>query len=450
METKYIFLIGGVFLVLLLLLGLILALRGRGDGGGGTTEPATLTVWRLFDKEEVFEDMFADFISDHPNVTIVYERKNPADYEAVFTNAIAGDRGPDILSLPNDWMVKHKDKLVPAPDNVITASEVKDLYVNVVSQDAVFDDQVFGLPLYVDSLALYYNLELFTQALTRVREANPNADITTELNLLTRPPTTWDDLAAVVRLVTQRNGAAVTTTGLAMGTADTTQASAAILQALMLQNGAAMANADRSAASFHLPSQSQTGSPFYPGTEALDFYTAFAKPDRTVYNWNNQLGSSLEVFMNRKAAMMINFQFVQQDLAQRSPTLQYGVAPLPQIKGATEPVNVASYLLETVTKNSPHPELAWELVRFMTRPERVVRYRSATRRPSAIRSQVQGNSDAFPQGAWIAQSIYKPDAVKYDEYFREMIRAVVDLRQPPQTAIDVAANKVTQLLLGQP
>lgn len=452
MENKYFYIIGGAVLGLGLLGLIIYAVVSGGrdeEKKQPTNEPITLTIWRLYENEDVFKPIFDDFRYDHPNITIVYEKKSVAEYEETITNAIAGGKGPDILSVPNDWLVKHKDKLVAAPDDLMTETQYKERFVDIASKDAVIDGKIYGMPLYADALALYYRREVMSEALTRIRQAAPDTDHTAEARLLTRPPATWDDLVAVVKLVTQRKGNDIATTGLAMGTADTTQNSAAILQALMLQNGAKMTNVDKSAASFQLPDKSQTGEPYYPGTEALDFYTAFAKTDRSVYNWNDRLGTSLEAFMNAKVAMMINFQFVQQDLKQLAPNLAYDVAALPQIKGSTAPVNVASYMIETVTKDSKHPREAWQLIKFMTEPRGASVFRSATRRPSAIRSQVEGNLDAFAVGIQSAQSIYKPDAKKYDEIFREMIKAVVDLKQPPQAAIDVAANRVTQLLLGK-
>ena len=450
MENKYLLAIGGAVVFLLLIASIIFALvrRGGGEEGPQTPEPVTLTVWRLFEGEEVFKPIFDQYRQEHPNVTIVYERKDPAEYEELATNAIAGGKGPDIWSIPNEWLVKHRDKLAPAPEGLVTSEQYQEEFFDVVVEDGLFENKIYGMPLYVDTLALYYNRELMAEALARFKQASPGADHTEQNRLLTRPPATWDDLVSAVKLIRQVNGTDVTVSGLAMGTADTTQNAPAILQALMIQNGASMTNVDRSAASFHLPDQTQTGTPYYPGTEALDFYTAFAKTDRAVYNWNDRLGSSVDAFMNRKAAMMINFQYVRQDLKQRAPTLSYEVASLPQIKGGTEPANVASYMMETVTKNSTHPEIAWDLIYYMVKRQGSV-YHSVTRRPSPLQGVNRGDPAAFQTGARLAKSVYKPDAKKYDEYFREMVRAVVDLRQPPQTAIDVAANKVTQLLLGK-
>jgi ABC-type glycerol-3-phosphate transport system substrate-binding protein len=273
--------------------------------------------------------------------------------------------------------------------------------------------------------------------------------LTKERQLLSRPPKTWDDIVSLVKLVTIKSGHNVSLSGLAMGTSETTNNAAAILQALMLQNGAKMINETKTAAAFHLPSTTQTGEPYYPGTEALDFYTSFARPNRATYTWNNKMGSSLEAFMNKKATMMINFQYAQNEIKQRAPTLNFEVAALPQITGATSAVNVASYMIEAVTKTSPRPEEAWKLVKFMTDRQNVSRYQSAARRPSAYRRANEGDTAAFPLGVRTAQSVYKPEEGKFDQYFKEMIRAVVELNQPPQATVEVAANKITDLLQGK-
>ena len=450
METKHFALIAVGVVVVLVTIGVVLNLRARRDSRPKpiTTDNVTLTVWRLFDSEEPLRPIIDEYRAENPNVTIVYEKKNPADYEALFTNAIAGGKGPDILSLPNEWLVKHRDKLVPMPAEMMTVEQFRDTYARVVVEEVVAEDKIYGLPLYADSLALYVNPVIFNDTLNRLREANPTATLDEERRLLSDPPATWDDVVAVVKLVTQKRGTDVTLSGLAMGTAETTQNAPAILQALMLQNGAEMTNATRTEAAFHLPDTKRTGEAFYPGTQALDFFTSFARPNTTVYSWNDRMGSSLDAFMNGKAAMMINFQYVQQDLRQRAPTLSFEVGPLPQIKGTTEPVNVASYMVETVTKDADRPEVAWHFLKYLA--ERGgSKYRSATRRTSPRRIDLEGNQDPFAIGIRSSRSIYKPDAPKYDGYFREMIASVVNLRQPPQAAIEVAAGKVTKLLQGQ-
>lgn len=419
----------------------------RRDKGTGTNEALTLTFWHLFDAEEVFQPIFDDFTNEHPNVTIEFAKKSPTDYELESLNSLAAFEGPDIWSIPNDWLPKHFDKLTPKPGDA-NLDDFGRLYAPVVAKDVVIKGKIYGLPLSVDSLGVYFNQDHFSQTLSDWRKSHPDEDDTKVSSLLRSPPGNWDDFVETVKLLTIKRGNAIDRAGVAMGVSDNIDDEAAILSALMLQNGTAMVSADQSAATFNLPSKKQTGETFNPGAEALAFYTAFATPDHPYYSWNGSLPSPVDAFVQGKASMIIGFSFVQNELKQRAPTLNWDIAALPQIKGATatQAVNYGSYLVVTVTKSAKNAEAAWEFVNFLTNKSELSVYRSATKRPSPFREQLEGDNSPFSIGALAAQSFYKPDATKTDQIFTDMIDDVVAGKLSVQTAIDRAAKRYTDLL----
>jgi ABC-type glycerol-3-phosphate transport system substrate-binding protein len=438
-----------IFLLLIFSAFLMIGQAGcRGGGGAGTSnEPITLTFWHLFDSAEVFQPIIDDYKHEHPNITVTVEKKSPQDYEFESLNSLAADKGPDIWSLPNDWLPKHSDKLVTKPGDQ-NLDDFAKLYAPIVSTDVIIDGKIYGLPLYVDSLGVYFNRDLFTETLTAWRKAHPNDDETGVSQLLKGVPGNWDDFVEAVKLLTVRSGNNIERAGVAMGTSGNTDNANAILSALMLQNGTAMVNANKSQATFNLSAKKQTGETFNPGTEALAFYTAFATPGNAYYSWNGATPLSIDAFINGKAAMIIDFAFVQNVLKQRAPTLNWDTASLPQIKGttATHAVNYGSYLVVTVTKSAKDSAAAWDFVNFLGSRTSLGTYRSATRRPPPFRDQLEGDVGAFSVGSLAAQTFYKPDAVKVDQIFTDMINEVVGNKLSAQAAIDAAAARYTELL----
>jgi len=150
------------------------------------------------------------------------------------------------------------------------------VFADVVYNDAVFDNQIFGLPMSVDTLALYYNRDLFNTA------GIPLA------------PTTWTEIQeAVKRLTYQDTAGALTQSGIALGTADNVDRATDIVSLLMLQNRAVM-TVGRSVTFQQTP---PNGSREYvPGPDAVRFYTDFANPVKEVFTWNSQQPNSLDAF----------------------------------------------------------------------------------------------------------------------------------------------------------
>jgi len=120
----------------------------------------TLTVWSV-DSRVLFNDNLLGYTALRPNVRVNFEEINPATYEQDLINALAAGRGPDIVMFHNSWLPKHYNKLVPAKDEQLTLTSLRETFPEVVEQNFAPDGQIFALPLYIDTLALLYNRDAF-------------------------------------------------------------------------------------------------------------------------------------------------------------------------------------------------------------------------------------------------------------------------------------------------
>ena len=482
---------------LVVALGITLAIFLIGRGGQKTKtpeltypkEPVTLTYWRLFDDEDVFKEVLREYRAEHSNVTIKYVKKDYQTYEQDLLNALAAGNGPDIFMLKNDWIPKHLDKIAPIPEGMNLVNPVKrepqkdlptqfkELYVPAAEQSLVVDNKIYGVPLSVDSLALYYNANLMQKILERRAESLSTQARKTEneaeqekisqerqrvSKLLSTPPATWDDFIEVVKVVTEKDSRGnITQPAASMGTDSNVESAADILSLLMIQNNTQMVTADKKSAIFNLSTKKQDGSIVYPGTSALDFYTSFAREDKETYTWNSGFPNSPDAFGQQQVPMMFQYSFYETYLKRKYPDLKFEIAPMPQIKGIVDRVDYSYFWAETASKSTAQPVVAWDFLKFVASKENVKAYTSLTQNPTSLKetskqSYQDSNSpllkdftgkSVFNAQSYTATNWYKgKDPQKVGDVFKIMISDVVGKHQPLQTAIDTAAASITNIL----
>jgi multiple sugar transport system substrate-binding protein len=302
---------------------------------GTSAQPVTLTYWGLWENDATLRSVLSGFEAAHPNVKVVYAKQNPKQYRERLQAFIAKGDGPDVFRFHNTWVPMLRNELVPAPKTTMTSTEFGSLFYPVASADLVGGQSVYGMPMMIDGLGLYYNEDLFAAAGVS-------------------PPATWEELLNIVPKLTVKNDTTILTSAIALGTTGNVEHFSDILATMMMQNGAKLS--------------SPTGK---QAEEALVFYRKFANPSDPVYTWNETMDNSIYAFSSGKVAMILAPSWRVFDIKQISPTLRFKVMPLPQLPGNT--VTWASYWVEGVSAKSKNQTLAWELVKYMTSKESVTK-----------------------------------------------------------------------------
>jgi len=423
------------------------------------SQPITLTYWRVFDGPDAFQEIINAYRVIHPNINITYRKLRYDEYETELLNALAEDRGPDILSIHNTWLVKYQNKLAPMPANITmayqveqgsikkeivsqlqtvkspTLKEIKDTFIDAVYNDVVLsDNQVYGLPLSVDTLALFYNRDLLN-----------NAGIV-------QAPLYWNKefQQNVKKLTKQDTVLGITQSGIALGGNNNIERFSDILSVLMMQNGATMIEDNR--VLFNVIPKINNADNYNPGLEALRFYVDFSNPGKEVYSWNETLPNSLELFASGKLAMMFGYSYNIATIKAQSPKLNFSVSKLPQIEGSPAEVNFANYWVESVSKKSKYQNEAWDFILFETKKDQAKKYLDAANKPTALRALVteQLSDDeigVFASQLLTAKSWYKgKDANAAETAIGEMINSAVSNLDKILEAINTGAAKVQQTI----
>lgn len=432
-------------------------------------KPITLTYWRVWDGPDAFENIIAEYKKIHPNINIEYKKLRYGEYEKELLDAWSEDRGPDMFSIHNTWVKKYQNKIEPMPAQITMAypivkgnlkkevipeirtvkspslKEIKDNFVDVVYDDAVIkvvDDstketreKVFGLPLSVDTLAMYYNKDLFN-----------NAGIT-------EPAEYWNRefQQSVKKLTRQNTKGQIIQSGAALGGSNNIERFSDVLSALMMQNGSVMMS-DAGYVMFHQIPPAFSGQTYNPGLEALRFYSDFANPAKEVYSWNDGLDNSIEMFTQGRLAVMFGYAYHLPQIRAQAPKLNFSVAKLPQIEGNEQKVNFANYWVETVSKKSKYSGEAWDFIQFITKAEQAKSYLEKTQKPTALRSLVddQINDDnigVFAQQILTAESWYRgADSNAAELIIGEMIDSVAGGQDTIENIISMGARQVQQTI----
>jgi len=417
-------------------------------------KPINLVYWRTQDSQDAFTTIIDGWRALYPHISITYKTIREEEYEQTLLEAWAEDRGPDIFSIPDTWLGKYQTKILPVnlSQEIVLARqimvgtikkepkvieerkkvpnlrELREIFVETVSDGVILEDKIYGLPLGLDLLVLYYNKELLN-----------NAGIIT-------PPQTWQEFVNSVNALTlqDRYGNFIQS-GAAMGTAENVANLTDILSLLMLQNGTSMVNQKDQV----IFDQALIDDPNYsPGIEAVRFYTGFANPYQGVYTWNEEMINSLDAFAQGRVGFILGYSNYLSIIKSQAPKLNFDIAKIPQIGSSLKEVNYARYWLETVSKKTKHPSEAWGFLLYAMEPQNAQSFVERTKRPTAHRALIEMQLEdfdlaPFARGVLTAQTWYQGKNYSLvEEAFQEMVKNVLTGEKTAQEAINYCAQKV--------
>ena len=124
--------------------------------------PITLTYWGLWEEDNLIKPVIEQYQKQNPNITIAYERKSSLNYRTRVQAQIKEGVGPDVFRIHNSWlaMFLRENSLAAVPSDIFTVSDYKNSFYPVAFDSFVKDNQIYGVPMEVDGLALFVNVEM--------------------------------------------------------------------------------------------------------------------------------------------------------------------------------------------------------------------------------------------------------------------------------------------------
>ncbi|OGJ45040.1 hypothetical protein A3J23_00445 [Candidatus Peregrinibacteria bacterium RIFCSPLOWO2_02_FULL_48_14] len=423
-----------IFALLLLTTILLSGCREKGQVSTTQLPPVTLTFYGLFDDEEIYKPMIEAYESAHSNVSILYKQfTNPESYLELIVNELAEGEGPDIFMMHNSWFPKNYKKLTPAPAAVVTPDVFRSLFVEIAGEELIIPDsgnleQVWGLPLYIDTLALYYNDE-------HIEDALPSQGT---------PSSTWSGIKEdVVQLNRQdQSFERFERTGIALGRSDNILRAFDILMLMMLQYKVG----------FYTEDLTETTLASDPNAlSALELFTGFGLPSQKNYSWNKYLADAdsgekeLKTFASGKVSMILGYTYTYEDIINEINALtaegedaidinSVKIQEAPQVydpeTSAETREAFASYFVPVVSRTSQNSETAWDFLAELVSEENLTYYNEQTHRPSALRSLIESQMADPVYGVFAAQvgyaeSLPMADPEEYKDIFLDGVEQIL-------------------------
>lgn len=433
MDKKYIFLFGLIgALIIVIVLYFVL----------GRTAPkaTTLNFVSYNDQAKDLQDLITAFETQN-QIKVNVVNKKIDNYELESLNLISTGK-IDVWGLPNNWLAKHHDKLSEYKSAAIkTEAEsingYKALYPDVVVSENIINGKVYGFPLTYDPLVMFVNPALRSKASSAQNLTNEQSD------LLSKNPTTWDELALQAPLITEKSGKTITQAAAALGTSDL-PSGPDILTLLMLQNGTQMTTDDKTQAIFHT-AQNIFGLTEFPGARALSYYASFGQTNSKNYSFSSDFSNPTRAFAEGKIAYYFDYLSKSADINLISPDFNYSVSAVPQVKETKNPVNMVRYETFSVPSTSANQKLAWKFIRFLTDEQTAKKFATKSESPVIMKNIAAETNDTNSKALLTAANWYNPDATETAKIFRAAITDVL-AGKSAQTVLDGTAIQITNLL----
>ena len=133
----------------------------------------------------------------------------------------------------------------------------------------------------------------------------------------------------------QTSAQTVTKSLIALGTYENIENARAILSLLFMQAGYKMSERSESGYRSDLMDVRSGMLGASPAESALNFYTEFANPTKTVYSWNRSLPNNRQAFLAGDVALYLGFASERAGLAEANPNLDFDMATTPNPGTAT-------------------------------------------------------------------------------------------------------------------
>lgn len=422
----------GVF-VILLILG-FLGFSGKLDSILPTSKKdisyGQVTLWGTL-PSSVMQSLIGAKLSSNKEISVKYVEKNAATFDRDFVEALASGKGPDMVLLPQDDIIKNLNKLNLIPYQTITERDFKDTFLQE-GEMFLRPEGIVALPLTLDPLVMYWNRDIFT-----------NAGVVT-------PPSFWEQFYDLVPKITVRDQSGnISRSLVSFGGYRNVSHAKEILSIFMLQAGSPIVSSQNGSLVASLVSGNSSAE--NPVVSAVRFYTEFSKHDKDSYSWNSSLPSSRAMFEAGDLATYFGYASEYQSIQQRNPHLNFDAAVVPQAKNTPLKLTFGRMQGLAITLATGNPQGALHAGFLLTSKDFIEGLGVLTGLPPVLRDlysvrQEDAIRSVFYDSAIIARAWQDPSSVDTNSIFMSMIDSINSGRSNMNEALSVAQSSLQKLV----
>ncbi|MBI4994045.1 extracellular solute-binding protein [Candidatus Peregrinibacteria bacterium] len=435
-----------ILLTVVIISSLLAGCFGKKQSSG----PVDLIMYGL-DDSDVIEPIIEKYREKYSAVRIKYKKfADSAAFEDLLVNEIAEGEGPDIFYIHNTWLPRHIKKIVPLQSETLPPEKFMEIFANVASKDFIQpdpndgDNKIYALPLYVDTLALYYNKKDFEQKF-------PERG---------KPAANWEIFKNEAdQLRQQGSNGALEHGAISLGRADNIRLASDVLYNFFLQGGVSFYDD-----SFKKVMLSGDASKYF------DYFLSFADSKNKNFSWSFELAppssnslNEVEAFLSLKTSSILAYSDLYPRLETELKNVKtrakstislsdIGVMPVPQFAdNEADYKTFANYYGLAVSRNSKNSAVAWDFIKFLTTSsQNAGSYHSKTKKPAALRDLVEAQKKEPVIEVFISQLGYADSfRIFSDSKFANALKEAITAANQGQSsheALNQAIERMNEIL----
>ncbi|SKA28335.1 ABC transporter substrate-binding protein [Consotaella salsifontis] len=395
-------------------MGLALAL----PSAARAQDPVTITIWTVDKTGQPTPDLAREFDESEPDINVVYREVPFADLMSEALRAFSIGKAPDIFAVdnPDTAMLAANGALLDLTDMIAKSDAIKvENYFDGPMESATWDGHIYGVPKATNTIALYYNKDMFKEA--GIKE----------------PPRTWDELIEDARKLNKPDKGVY---GVAFSAKASEEGTFQFLPFVQMAGGSYD----------HINSEG--------GVKALTFFKTLldeglASPDTV----SRTQWASTATFNAGNAAMAISGPWELNRMADEAD-FDWGVALLPVPEEGAQRSSAMGDYNWVIFKTTKHPEAAFKALEFFANQDKDLFQRFGqlpARRDIDIPPTGNDKKDAALQ-VFLEQMKYAkprgphPEWPKISKAIQTALQAALAGGATPQEALDQAAKTIDGII----
>ena len=408
---------------MLALVGLFLFAHFKGFNSG--TQIGSVTIWGTLPQQAVANEISALQTAHREYSGITYVQVPPDSFESDLAEALAVGNGPDLILISQEDLLAEQNKLAVIPYKNISQRTFIDTFVPI-TELYLTDQGTYGIPFAVDPLVMYYNRTLLESA------------------GIAQPPTTWEAVGGMAERLTSRSGGQLTKSLIAFGEYQNVPNARGIISLLLLQAGSKISQATTLGMQSSML-QSSAGVTYgsSPSESAINFYTQFADPAKTVYSWNGSMLDARQAFQSGDLALYFGYASELPYIRAANPNLDFDMASVPQPATSAHRITYAKAYAFAIPKRSNNPNgalsVAFALANTDIAPSTAAALSMVPAARAALTPSPQDRFQPvyFPE-ALVAEGWLSPSPATTDRIFAAMIGSITSGRADLSQALATA------------
>lgn len=422
----------GVFIIL----G-VLAFSGILPGFSNTSKDknqflGNVVIWGTLSQTQLAK-VIEDFNSANKDVvTIVYTEKSKGAFESELVEALAEGSGPDMILLPQDFILRHRNKIYPIPYEVLAERTFKDSFLEE-GELYLGSTGAYAVPFMIDPLVMYWNRDIFSSA------------------LVSTPPSYWDEFFGLAKTITKiDNNSNIKKSLVSFGEFDNVANAKDILSMLIMQAGSSIIEIDESG-TYRSTLSKEGSNGVSPADEAFRFYTEFSNPTKTSYSWNRSLPYSRDMFTTGDLALYFGYASEYASLQKKNPHLNFEVTTVPQTRTADRKLTFGKMQGLAVLKSSRILSADIAAAKLLSSKDSISSVSTALNLPPVRRDLLaQKPKDSylsvFYDGALLSKGWLDPSSSETNAIFSEIVKDITSGRRKLSSAVDNGNAEFMKLL----